>query len=143
MKSTNNIKLSHIAPCGMNCGLCIGYQRDKNKCSGCSARDNSKPNYCVNCRIKNCDQLRNSRSRFCFDCSRYPCTRLKQLDKRYKLKYGMSMLENLNSIKETGIRNFIRQQKKVWTCSGCGNLLSVHRNNCSICGKERTIRKYF
>jgi hypothetical protein len=21
-----------IAPCGMNCGICLGYLRDKNKC---------------------------------------------------------------------------------------------------------------
>ncbi len=24
-----------IAACGMNCGLCIGYLRDKNSCGGC------------------------------------------------------------------------------------------------------------
>jgi hypothetical protein len=25
-----------IAACGMNCGLCIGYLREKKPCSGCS-----------------------------------------------------------------------------------------------------------
>ena len=24
-----------IAPCGMNCRLCLGYQREKKHCEGC------------------------------------------------------------------------------------------------------------
>jgi hypothetical protein len=24
-----------IAPCGMNCGVCMAYLREKNKCPGC------------------------------------------------------------------------------------------------------------
>lgn len=24
-----------IAPCGMNCGVCIAYLREKNRCQGC------------------------------------------------------------------------------------------------------------
>jgi len=24
-----------IAPCGMNCGACIAFMRDKNNCPGC------------------------------------------------------------------------------------------------------------
>lgn len=55
----------------------------------------------------------------------------------------MSMLENLNSIKEAGIRKFIQQQKQRWTCSKCGNLVSVHKKSCMVCGKALTVRKYF
>ena len=28
-----------IAPCGMDCGLCMGYLREKNTCGGCRAGD--------------------------------------------------------------------------------------------------------
>lgn len=31
-----------IAPCGMNCGTCIAYLRDKNKCPGCRITSSGK-----------------------------------------------------------------------------------------------------
>lgn len=31
-----------IAPCGMNCGLCIGPLRDKRPCGGCFKMDDEK-----------------------------------------------------------------------------------------------------
>lgn len=34
-----------IAPCGMNCALCIGYQRPKNRCPGCNQLENSEGSY--------------------------------------------------------------------------------------------------
>ena len=101
-----------IAPCGMNCSICIGYLREKNKCPGCREMEN-KPNYCKKCIIRNCDVLKKSKMKFCSDkCEKFPCRRLKDLDKRYRAKYGMSMLDNLNVIKNKGIREFLKQQKK-------------------------------
>ncbi len=70
-----------IAPCGMNCGLCRGYVREKNPCPGCSGDDESKPGYCVTCKIKTCEQIASGASAFCFECESFPCTRLRQLDK--------------------------------------------------------------
>jgi hypothetical protein len=54
--------------------------------------------------------------RFCSDrCDEYPCKKLKSLDKRYRTKYGMSMIENLERIKDYGVRKFITSEKKRWT----------------------------
>jgi hypothetical protein len=41
----------------------------------------------------------------------------------------MSMIENLKSIKEHGIRQFTRNEVKRWTCPECGTILCVHREN--------------
>ena len=85
-----------IAPCGMNCGLCIGYIRKKNPCGGCFKKDDeNKPSQCRSCSIVNCESLAKTKSGFCYECKKYPCARLKNLDKRYREKYGMSMIENL------------------------------------------------
>lgn len=35
MRAQVSFDKSLIAPCGMNCGTCIAYLRDKNKCPGC------------------------------------------------------------------------------------------------------------
>jgi hypothetical protein len=110
------MKTGLIAPCGMNCNLCKAYLRDKNKCPGCRSGGNkNKLDTRVNCIIKNCDQLKKNNWKYCSDkCEKFPCTRLKNLDKRYRNKYDMSMIENLESIKKLGIRKFIEKEKKRW-----------------------------
>ncbi len=120
-----------IAPCGMNCALCYAYQRDKNHCDGCRS-DNIPSEYCRRCVIKNCKtRLENSWA----DCSlcEKPCQRLKQLDKRYRTKYGMSMLANLEVIRVQGMNVFLNEQAAKWTCPDCGSLICVHRGRCINC----------
>ena len=36
------IPINLIAPCGMNCILCWGYIREKNRCPGCLINENQK-----------------------------------------------------------------------------------------------------
>jgi len=130
-----NLKL--IAPCGMNCGICLGFLRDKNKCLGCRGTDKNKPNGCRKCIIKNCEKLKRRGGKFCFVCEDSPCMRLKNLDKRYRTKYGMSMLENLANIKKYGIRKFVKNEESRWKCVHCGGTICVHRWVCLSCGKKR------
>jgi hypothetical protein len=134
-----NLKSSLIAPCGMNCGLCLAYHRDKNRCSGCITRSYNKSNHCNSCLIRNCENLSGGKSKYCFSCKKYPCLKIKKMDKRYRTKYGMSMISNLNSIKEIGIRKFTAHEKEKWLCPKCNNVISVHRKACLICGAERII----
>ena len=124
---------SLIAPCGMNCGICLAYLRDKNHCNGCREWSNNKPGYCRKCIIVNCELLHKTESNFCYDCEKYPCRRLKQLDTRYRAKYNMSMLENLQIIKESGLERFMQLEKERWTCPACGATICVHRNFCLNC----------
>lgn len=140
MNSSSNINSSLIAPCGMNCAVCSGFLREKNKCPGCNSESIHKPKYCISCKIKNCDLLRDTNSKFCYDCKKIPCARLKQLDKRYRTKYAMSMIENLNFIKESGTDKFIESEIKRWTCTICGETICVHRGYCLTCkpGKKRS-----
>ncbi len=110
------MKTALIGPCGMNCSLCVAYLRDKNKCPGCRSDNNEKTSkYRINCIIKNCDQLKKNNWKYCSNkCEKFPCKRLKNLDKRYRNKYDMSMIENLENIKKLGIRKFIEKEKKRW-----------------------------
>ena len=121
------MKTDLIAPCGMNCSLCMAYLRDKNRCPGCRNIGNeNEPKTRTQCIIKNCDQLKKNNRKFCSDkCEKFPCKRLKNLDKRYKNKYDMSMIENLESIKKLGIRKFIEKEKKRWIKGG--KIFCVHR----------------
>ena len=131
---TNAILPELIAPCGMNCRLCRAYGRDKKACPGCRDDDSLKSKTCVNCRIKNCEKIVQGGSRYCFNCDSFPCDRLNHLDKRYRAKYGMSMIDNLISIRTFGIRHFIRNEKERWICPECGKIICVHKENCISCG---------
>ena len=123
-----------IAACGMNCGLCIGRLREKGRCGGCyKMNDDNKPKVCKSCGIVNCEVLAETTSGFCYECKKYPCTRLKNLDKRYRNKYGMSMLENLEFIRVYGLAHFLSNEEKKWQCKVCGAGLCVHRDYCLEC----------
>lgn len=132
-----SIKSLLIAPCGMNCGVCMAYLREKRKCPGCRGSNENKSVSCANCRIKNCDDLKKDNKKFCFPCKKFPCSRLKQLDKRYRTRYDMSMLENLENIKTLGVRAFVKNERERWACSQCGGVICVHRGYCFDCGEQR------
>lgn len=142
MKVNVNLKTSLIAPCGMNCGLCMAYQREKNHCAGCITIGAPKVNHCSTCAIRNCEMLKEGKSKYCFSCREYPCSRIKHIDKRYRTRYGMSMIENLDAIKRGGIRKFVNAEKQKWACPKCGNTICVHKENCLMCGKKRKIKNY-
>lgn len=127
-----------IAPCGMNCGVCVSYLALKNNLN----KKGFRKTYCAGClpRGKNCafmkrqcDLLGKGLVRFCYECGDFPCRRLKDLDKRYRTKYHMSMIENLKFIKENGIGEFLEKEEAKWHCPDCGEVICCHNGLCLIC----------
>ena len=124
-----------IAPCGMNCRICIGYfgyamndRKRKNICEGCRIRDK-------NCAFikKQCEKLSKKEVEYCFECEDFPCENLEKLDKSYQEKYDMSMIKNLEFIKENGINLFLKQQEEKYKCPNCGGVICVHNKKCYNC----------
>lgn len=137
-----NMEENLIAPCGMNCALCIAYIGQKNDinkkgfnrkyCEGCLPRGKG----CLHMGDR-CELLRDGKVRFCYECEQYPCKRLKSLDKRYRTKYHMSMLENLDAIKQRGMQSFLGSQEKQWNCPKCGGNICCHNGLCLKCDIEK------
>jgi len=122
-----NIRMNHnIAPCGINCNLCHTYQRGN--CPGCRYRAAETRKSCGNCVILQCHKY----NRYCYECER-PCKRLKTLDQRYRTKYTVSLLENLDYIRQNGEQGFIAAQIEKFKCPACGNLRTVHYDYCIYC----------
>ena len=122
-----------IAPCGMNCGICFAYLREKNKCAGCRGDDANKPITRVRCKIKQCAVFQKGKAKYCFECGEFPCENLNKLDKRYRKNYDMSMVENLEFIQSKGLKKFEKQQNEKYSCV-CGGTVCVHNNTCYRCG---------
>jgi len=127
-----------IAPCGMNCGLCSGYlayannlEKKRGKiihCTGCLPRNKQ----CAFIK-KHCDLLINNKIRFCYECPDFPCKNLQTLDKRYRTRYNMSMIDNLEFIRDNGIDKFLRQQSKKYKCPTCDGMICIHNGKCYQC----------
>ena len=124
-----------IAPCGINCRVCMAYKRKNNPCFGCRVKMMVKTNY--DCKLKNCPERTTGTSGFCGECGSFPCKNLKHLDTRYRTKYQMSEIENLAYIQDNGMDAFLEQEEARWTCKTCSGLLCVHRPACPACGAPR------
>ncbi len=136
MKPLHPISEELIAPCGMNCAICSRYL---------SYINNLKRSQCVGCRPQNkrCEYLfkkctginhaAKSDAAFCFECDQYPCQQIERIDNRYRKNYNMSMKDNLQSIKEKGISQFLKEQYQKYRCSKCGGLISIHNRKCFTC----------
>jgi len=133
MNTVVRMKRSLLAPCGINCRVCVAFLREKNKCLGCRIDTAKKPVTRTRCIIKNCSQKKNLQ--FCFACRTFPCQRVKQMDKRYRTKYGMSIIENLENMKKSGVRDYLKNETVRWACPSCGGTICVHRGYCFTCGK--------
>ncbi|NLD59775.1 MAG: DUF3795 domain-containing protein [Clostridiales bacterium] len=124
--------VSIVAPCGLVCDLCRGFQRQKNRCPGCTA-EGGKPTYCATCAVVRCPEKGGDPVKPCSACPKYPCRRLKALEKRYTTNYGESLLENFRRIGEVGTDRFLLEADEAWRCPECGELLCAHRPKCPRC----------
>jgi hypothetical protein len=107
------IDMSLIAPCGMNCSICKMYLRPNTPCRGCNDADQNKPKTRAQCRLRICDKRKGY---FCYDCAEFPCALLKRMDTRYRNRYGMSEIINLEYIRDNGIKKFLENERERWIC---------------------------
>lgn len=135
-----------IAPCGMNCGICSGYLALKNDvkskgirmayCTGCRPRDKM----CAFLK-KRCNRLLEGQVQYCYECDDFPCANLLKLDKRYRALYRMSMIENLEYIKENGVEQFLKREEEKWKCPQCGEIICCHNGICFSCRLDKLKNK--
>jgi len=131
MKMPDSIETSMFAPCGMNCMLCYKHCNHRKPCSGCLNCGTGKPKHCRKCEIKTCTKEKGLT--YCFECVNYPCKRIRSLEKSYNTRYGTSLIKNSQTVKNTGLVEFMKQQNEAYTCPVCGGIISIHDAECSDC----------
>jgi hypothetical protein len=131
-----------IAPCGMNCTVCSGYLALKNDAKSKGVRIP----YCAGCRPrgktcaflkKRCNLLLNNKVRFCYECEDFPCKSLEGIDTRYRNNYRMSLIENLNFIKNSTVSDFLKKEDEKWRCPRCGGVICCHNGLCFSCSLDK------
>ena len=132
-------KLDHkmVAVCGMNCTVCYKHLITKKyakKCNGCKYDDETLPEHCRKCKIKDC--AKNKNLSYCFVCEEYPCKWITNLDKSYQQRYHVSLITNGLFIKQNSMEEFLKQEKEKWSCSDCNGMISLQDGFCSQCKRQ-------
>ncbi|MGE5556807.1 MAG: DUF3795 domain-containing protein [Methanocella sp.] len=141
MESDPKFTAELIGPCGMNCGLCKAYlacshgipakKGQVSHCSGCRARNK-------NCAFikRDCPRKVGKALYSCMECPDVPCERLAKLDELYRVRYGVSFVENLKVIQESGMDEFLKREAEKYRCPHCGDVVSIHDGKCYACGYQ-------
>lgn len=135
MKMPKKIETKMFAPCGINCTVCYKHCNSKKNCKGCYSDDNSKPEHCRKCKIKTC--ITEKSYLYCYECNMFPCKLNKNLERSYE-RYNWSLIMNGTNAREIGVETFLENDRKYWTCSHCGGIISLHDAECVDCHTKLT-----
>lgn len=92
-----------IPACGVFCGGCPTYTRDKKPCPGADiniSRCEKCKKFHLCCKDKGINH--------CFECDIFPCPNFKRFSKSW-LKYGQNFIDNQKLLKKVGGFQFLKQ----------------------------------
>jgi len=91
-----------VPACGVFCGGCPVYIREKKPCTG-AEMNKAK---CENCKSFHlCCKGRGINH--CYECKTFPCYRFRKFAGSWE-KYGQNFIENQQMLKESGVENFLK-----------------------------------
>lgn len=123
-----------IAPCGLYCGECSGFQ--DGLCGGCFSRKGLCLKYTKVCKIYSCC-VGKKKLQFCIKCEVFPCERLNKFFNTPE--WYNEVVDNLKRIRKIGLERFLKEQvKRVEGLIKCANKRGI--KHCSKC-KEWPCKK--
>lgn len=96
-----------VAPCGLYCGECLGFQ--DGRCDGCISRKGLCLKYSKICKIYICC-INEKKFRFCYQCDNFPCKNFKFFIDEYN--WIFYVVKNLERVKEIGTKKFLNEEVK-------------------------------
>jgi len=122
--------------CGIYCGACKNLRASaketdpaKVKCLGCKSGKTAA--WCTECKIKACAENKGLTS--CGECKGFPCKKLTEFHNNGR-DYRVLAEKSCHSVKEKGHAQWLKDQKKRWTCPKCGAALKWSDDTCPKCG---------
>lgn len=101
------------------------------KCHGCKS-DTLFIN-CRHCTIREC--ARDKKVEHCNDCSDFPCTTYRERKKAEGLLPHLTLCrKNMESIKQTGVDQWLAGQEEQWKCPECRTDFAWYADRCQSCG---------
>ena len=154
MKQDAQLIKNLIGICGIYCGTCPNYlahqendiellekisrERDipleKVRCDGCLS-DRVMP-FCVDCRFGFRKCAEEKKVTWCFQCVDFPCQRLRDFTNVHivdGISHHAHLIDELQTIKERGIEQWVEEQEKAGRCPQCGKRLYWYTRRCTVC----------
>jgi len=103
-------------------------EKRKIQCVGCKPSGKS----CAHLK-KFCKKLLKNEIEYCYECIDFPCKQLQKLDKKYRERFNMSMIKNLEYIRDKGMKEFLKSQEEKYKCQNCQGVICVHNGKCYSC----------
>ena len=129
---------AELAPCGVFCGACPSFGKS---CKGCASEDTKQKRKSKwTCKIRNCCYS-SKNTDFSIECSEFPCKELgRKLFNSHpndpKFQYRHEIIQNLETLSELGMTDYLKYQYKMWECSSCGGRIHWYHYHCSQCNQE-------
>ncbi len=125
---TSAERLSLVAPCGIDCGICElytcradarlfsaltlrGIPMDKIPCDGCRPINGKCPIIKEECETYKC--VAEKKMEFCSECSEFPCVKLHPSSKRADVLPHNMKTYNLCTIKRDGVEAFVEKSSEI------------------------------
>jgi len=108
------------------------------RCEGCqtvltNGWDVQNEQWGKNCKIVKCLEAKGLK--FCYECDEFPnCKRFQEIY-RSKLRHGENLIENLEMIKASKVKEWLQEEAKKWVCQSCGKPISDYEE-CHWCGAK-------
>lgn len=125
----NNVPGTETAAiCGLFCGTCPSYPEE---CLGClSDKVAAGCDLCPN-GFRDCASSKGVTR--CYECAEFPCGRLEDFSKRHIVNgicHHAKVIEDLESMKEMGLNEWVQGQTEAHTCPQCQKLIPWFSEDC-------------
>jgi len=135
--------------CGIYCGACEFVHAERNgsleeiakragkpadliACHGCKSDMVTK--CCTECKVRACAMERGLET--CIECEECPCELFEPFKVGGFYPLYVLMMNNLNTIKRTGLDAYLEERKKRWQCPDCGTSFWWYQKTCEDCGAK-------
>jgi len=138
-----------VGVCGIYCGACLTYRACKDqdqaliqyltglgipketiRCEGCTS--GIVMPQCAKCGFRDCAAQKGLV--FCSECKGLPCEALKELSEERARKDNLPHLSlcpsSLQTLRQVGVQDWLKQQEKRWSCKSCGKRLHWYSETC-------------
>ena len=82
---------------------------------------------------KYCRALIKKEIEYCYQCNDFPCKQLQKLDNKFRKRFDMSMIDNLEIIKEYGKKKLLHKQEEKYKYLKYGGVICLHNSKCYYC----------
>jgi len=135
MVANTPFRTTLIAPCGMDCAICMAHLRTKNPCGDCYTPERQRRR---NCPIFTCGKVK---GRYHHTCDTFPAVGLSSWTNDTGRDWHEYALRTPQRSVWMASVAFVKNERERWTCQECGGTIDVHHWCCFSLWKKTGVNQ--